>query len=184
MVEVDCRALASDQARFLRIRVEVPLDKLIQRAGQIVSLEGDWVKVAYKYERLVGLCFQCGRVGHEATQCPHLVDGTTDSRPYGDWLQAGSKHRSNGSPGRTDSPPRRTPASPPQAQCSGTPSSTGVDVDPTIEMCKVDKTGPAMVSSQSQIIVKISMGTDTLKLDPIGMEHTPTQPCQPHDNLH
>nr|POE77274.1 hypothetical protein CFP56_29776 [Quercus suber] len=57
MVEVECRALASDQARFLRIRVEVPLDKLIQRGGQIVSLEGDQVKVAYKYERLVGLCF-------------------------------------------------------------------------------------------------------------------------------
>ena len=53
VVEVDCRALASNQARFLRIRVEVPLDKPLRRADQIVSLEGDWVKVVYKYERLV-----------------------------------------------------------------------------------------------------------------------------------
>ena len=29
VVEVDCKALASDQARFLRIRVEIPLEKPI-----------------------------------------------------------------------------------------------------------------------------------------------------------
>ena len=67
VVEVDCVALASDQAHFLHIRVEVPLDKPIRRGGQIISSKGDRVKVVYKCERLVGLCFQCGRVGHGAT---------------------------------------------------------------------------------------------------------------------
>ena len=31
VLEVDCKAIASDQARFLCIRVELPLDKPIQR---------------------------------------------------------------------------------------------------------------------------------------------------------
>ena len=71
VVEVDCKALALDLARFLRIRVEIPLKKPIRRGGQVVSPEGDRVKVAYKYERLVGMCFQCGRVGHNANRCPY-----------------------------------------------------------------------------------------------------------------
>nr|POF24328.1 uncharacterized protein CFP56_27524 [Quercus suber] len=30
VVEVDCKALASEQARFLRVRVKIPIDRLIQ----------------------------------------------------------------------------------------------------------------------------------------------------------
>ncbi|KAL0008728.1 hypothetical protein SO802_010230 [Lithocarpus litseifolius] len=130
VVEVDCRALASDQARLLRIRVEVPLDQPLRRGGQIVSLEGDRVRVAYRYERLVGLCFQCGRVGHEATRCTHPHDETTQSRPYGDWLRAGIKTRTDGSRGRTDSPPHRSTAQPSPARVTGNPPVTGEDVDP------------------------------------------------------
>ena len=51
---MDCKAIKVDQARFLRIRVEVPLDRLLQWGGPIVSLEGDEAKVAFRYERLVG----------------------------------------------------------------------------------------------------------------------------------
>ncbi|XP_023871997.1 uncharacterized protein LOC111984611 [Quercus suber] len=65
VVEADCKALMSNQARFLRIRVEIPLEKPLRRGGQVVSPEGDQVRVAYKYERLVGMCFQCSRVGHD-----------------------------------------------------------------------------------------------------------------------
>ena len=59
-------------------------------------------RVAYRYERLMGLCFQCGRVGHEATRCIHPYDGATANRPYGDWLRAGTKPRTDGSRGNTD----------------------------------------------------------------------------------
>ena len=104
--------------------------------------------MAYKYERLVGLCFQCGKVGHEVARCPHPFDGTIGSSLYGDWLQAGTKSRSSGSPGRMNSPPRRTPTPPPHAQEMGTPPLTGVVVDPTTDICGADKTGYASVILQ------------------------------------
>uniref|UniRef100_A0A7N2RF99 DUF4283 domain-containing protein n=1 Tax=Quercus lobata TaxID=97700 RepID=A0A7N2RF99_QUELO len=66
VIEVDCKAIASDQARFLRIRVEMPIDKPIQRGAPVLSPEGDQVWVAFQYERLLGLCFHCGLLGHES----------------------------------------------------------------------------------------------------------------------
>lgn len=69
MVEVDYKVFASNQAHFLQIRVEVPLNKPLCQGGQVASPEGDSVKAAYKYERLVGLFFNCGRLGHEANIC-------------------------------------------------------------------------------------------------------------------
>lgn len=73
VVEVDCKAFASDQARFLRVRVEIPLDKPVRRGGPVVNPEGDQMLVAFKYERLCGLCFRCGRIGHENI-CVHMLE--------------------------------------------------------------------------------------------------------------
>ena len=81
VVAVDSKSLASDQARFLRIRVEVPLDKLLHRGASILSPEGDTIWVVFHYEHLVGLCFQCGRLGHEAKACTTLPEGCTQ-KPY------------------------------------------------------------------------------------------------------
>ena len=57
VLEVDCKAIVVDQARFLRIRVELPLDKPIRRGAPVLSPEGVRVQIAFQYERLVGLCF-------------------------------------------------------------------------------------------------------------------------------
>lgn len=65
VIEVDYKAFKADQAQFLRIRIEIPLDKPLRRGGPIVSPEGDEVRVAFRYERLVGWCFACGRIGHD-----------------------------------------------------------------------------------------------------------------------
>ena len=43
VVEVDWKGSNSDQARFLRIRVEIPLDKPLLRGSQIMNPEGDVV---------------------------------------------------------------------------------------------------------------------------------------------
>ena len=79
VVEVDLKAFSSNQAHFLRVRVELPLeahflrvrvelplDKLLRRGGVVASPKGDTVCIGFKYERLVTLCFKCGRIGHEA----------------------------------------------------------------------------------------------------------------------
>ena len=40
LVEVDCKAFNLDQSRFLRIRVEVPLNKPLRQEGLMISLKG------------------------------------------------------------------------------------------------------------------------------------------------
>lgn len=93
VLEVDYKALLSDQARFLRLWVEIPLNKPLHRGGPVVNPEGDKVLVAFKYERLGGLCFNCGLLGHEARIYPHKNIGRGPS-PYREWLRAGNKRRS------------------------------------------------------------------------------------------
>ncbi|XP_075670012.1 uncharacterized protein LOC142639758 [Castanea sativa] len=68
VIEVDTTSSTSEQASFIRIRVEVPLDKSIRRGGIVSSLEGDKIRIGFKYELLVGLCFHCGLFGHEAKE--------------------------------------------------------------------------------------------------------------------
>lgn len=41
VVEVDRKALALNQASFLRIQVEILLEKPLRRGGQVVNPEGD-----------------------------------------------------------------------------------------------------------------------------------------------
>ena len=74
MVKVNTKAFTSDQARFIRVRAEIPLDKPIHRGSSILNPERDKIRIGYKYERLVGLYFQCGRFGHEAKECSTLRD--------------------------------------------------------------------------------------------------------------
>lgn len=50
VIEVDCKGFNSDQARFLRIRVEIPLDNPLCRGSHFKSPEVDIAWVAFKYE--------------------------------------------------------------------------------------------------------------------------------------
>nr|POE56025.1 uncharacterized protein CFP56_64479 [Quercus suber] len=88
VVDVDMKAFSTDQAHFLCVRVELPLEKLLRRGGVVASPEGDKVCIGFKYERLVGLCFKCVRIGHEARYCSFHVDCQQEF-PYGEWLKAG-----------------------------------------------------------------------------------------------
>ena len=88
VIDIDCKAISSEQAHFLRIRVEMPLNKPIRRGAPANSPEGDKVWVAFQYERLLGLYFNCGFLGHEAKVCSMLRFGEGNESPYGEWLRA------------------------------------------------------------------------------------------------
>ena len=95
VVEVDTKPFSSEQARFLRVRVEIPLDKPIRRGGFVSSPEGDKQRVGFKYERLEGLCFRCGFLGHEVKNCVKEKPSEQGEAPYGDWLKVGNKKPDN-----------------------------------------------------------------------------------------
>ena len=59
IIEVDCKAIKVDQAKLLRVRVDMPLDKPIRREALVLNPERDIVWVSFQYKRLLGLCFQC-----------------------------------------------------------------------------------------------------------------------------
>ena len=82
--EVDCNAFKSDQAKFLRVRVEVPLNKPLWHGALVMSLEGDEARVAFHYERLVGWCFACSKIGHNAKDCETVNDVDKTTKSYGE----------------------------------------------------------------------------------------------------
>ena len=97
---MDSKAIASDQARFLRVQMEIPLNKPIRRGAPILSPEGDKVWVAFQYEHLVGLCFHYGLLGHEAKARIDVNGREGEESPYGKRLRAGFQ-KPKQSPGRT-----------------------------------------------------------------------------------
>ncbi|KAL0004280.1 hypothetical protein SO802_011841 [Lithocarpus litseifolius] len=105
-IESDRRTGHSDQAKFMRIRVDLQLDKPLRRGGKVASFDGDKFWVSFKYERLPVFCFLCGRLGHDDKHCKESMDFHNASRQYGDWLRAygntkaaGDKTRSTSSDG-------------------------------------------------------------------------------------
>ena len=97
VIEVDCKAIALDQARFLRVRVDMPLDKPICRGTPILSPEGDEVRVAFQYKWLLGLCFHCGLLVHEAKTCKNMTLKVGEESPHGEAMPGSD----------TPSPPRQ-----------------------------------------------------------------------------
>lgn len=61
----------------------------------MVSFEGNRAWVAFEYERIVGLCFACGRLGHESKACPNTEHATTSTANietlYGKWMKVGGR---------------------------------------------------------------------------------------------
>ena len=87
-IEIDKWAKQSKQAKFMRIRVDLPIDKPLRRGGNVVGMDGDKYWVHYKYERLPTFCFLCGKMGHDDKHCHACSDRHNATPPYGDWLRA------------------------------------------------------------------------------------------------
>ena len=88
----------SEQAKYLRIKVDLPIDKPLRRGGNVVGVEGDKYWVHYKYEWLPTFCYICGLMGHDAKHCHVCLDRPNATHQYGEWLKAfgTSKVGSNG----------------------------------------------------------------------------------------
>ena len=88
-MEVDRRSWQSDQAKFMRVRVELEIDKPLRRGAYIVSSKEERLWLTFKYERLPTVCFIYGKLGHDKKHCPTVKDWQTACHQYGDWLRAG-----------------------------------------------------------------------------------------------
>ena len=104
--------------------------------------EGDSFVVAFNYERLVGLCFACGCLGHEMKQCTVHQPAGLQERPYGYWMKAGGKRwgdRSEETPAstplhheepRTESVPNDQPPHPPNHLAEWSPRAPPLTMPP------------------------------------------------------
>ena len=57
VLEVDKRSLQVEQAKFMRIWVEIPIDKPLRKGGNITNAEGVRCSIIFKYEHLPTFCY-------------------------------------------------------------------------------------------------------------------------------
>ena len=83
-IEVDRRLWQSDQAKFMRVRVNLEIDKPLRRGAYITSSDGERLWLTFKYERLLTVCFICGKLEHDNKHCPMSNDWQSACHQYGD----------------------------------------------------------------------------------------------------
>ena len=83
-IESDKRSWLSEQAKFMRICVDLPINKPLRRGGNTVNPNGGKFWVTFKYERLPSFCFQCGILGHDEKHCTGFPSNPEALRQYGD----------------------------------------------------------------------------------------------------
>nr|POF12205.1 uncharacterized protein CFP56_41551 [Quercus suber] len=73
-IEVDKRACLADQAKFMHIRVDLPIEKPLHRGGHVVSKDGEKYWVQFRYKRLPTFCYLCGKLGYDDKHCQAQTD--------------------------------------------------------------------------------------------------------------
>ena len=89
----DSRSWSSDQAKFMRIRVDIPLDKPLRHCGVIASLEGEIYQVYFRYGRLPVFYFSCGIMRRDERHCQSMGNPTNEPQQYGEWLRAQGRNK-------------------------------------------------------------------------------------------
>lgn len=85
--------VGGEKGKFIRVKVEIPLDKPIKRSGFVTLGSGTKYWVDYKYERLCRFCHYCSSLIHEQFECDVKTadekGGTVKEGKFGSWLKAG-----------------------------------------------------------------------------------------------
>ena len=79
------------QNLFMRVKVAIPLEKLLRRGGYLLDLGGQRVWVKFRYERLPMHCHVCGMLGHDLKHCASYIACTKIGEvvcQYSEWLKA------------------------------------------------------------------------------------------------
>ena len=92
-LEADKISWQADQAKYMRVRTKLPLDKPLRRGGYLMSMEGEKLWVTFKYERLPTVCYICGRLAHDDRHCMVMETGQATGHQYGDWIRAGGGYK-------------------------------------------------------------------------------------------
>ena len=101
VIEVDKRSLQAEQAKFMRIRVEIPIYKPLRRGGNITNADGVRCWLTFRYEHLPTFCYICGLIGHDDKHCCKSQQDGLKERQYGEWLRASSVVKNGGERGKT-----------------------------------------------------------------------------------
>ena len=125
-LEVDRRPWQSDQAKYIRVRVEMPLNKPLQRGGYLLNEEGERMWVTFRYERLPTVCYRCGVLGHDNRHCAVLGTEQAVENQYGDWIRANGSSRSGQERMNSRQEMNHSPNG--LEQMAAQPSSEGTDV--------------------------------------------------------
>ena len=93
VIEVDERSWQVDQAKFMRVRVDLhlPIEKPLRKGGEgyITNMARERCWVSFKYERLPTFCFTCGKIGHDEKHCSMVFEKQPLYCQYGEWMRAG-----------------------------------------------------------------------------------------------
>ena len=116
-IEVDKRSWQEDQAKFMRVRVDIPIEKPLRRGGHVANTERERVWVTFKYERLPTFCFNCGVMRHDNKHCHMKRDRQNGNPPYGDWMRA--RGASKGGLDRKEPPISRSEGASEEENCRG-----------------------------------------------------------------
>ena len=162
VLEVDKRSLQAEQAKFMRVRIELPIDKPLRRGGNITNAEGVRCPIIFRYERLPTFCYICGIIGHDEKHCSVSHMESVNERQYGEWLRAGSVVRSGNEKGN--------------GWDDGRSNKVKGDRSSSQHVSMVEISGPSVSSkddsanvrnSSSELIGKKAVSFETLTKDPI-----------------
>ncbi|KAH7850906.1 hypothetical protein Vadar_004457 [Vaccinium darrowii] len=90
--QVSIAQLSGNQGRCVRVKVELDLQKPLPRGKKVYTVDWNLIRVSFRYEKLLILCYYCGVVGHDDHACMvkhHEVKaGVMKENQYGGWLRA------------------------------------------------------------------------------------------------